>query len=47
MGGAAHLPAYLEEVEWRFNNRNNPYMFRDTIRALIDSENLTYAELTR
>ena len=47
MGGAAHLPAYLEEVEWRFNNRNNPCRFPDTMLALIHSENLPYAELTR
>lgn len=23
-----HLPAYLEELEWRFNNRENPYLFK-------------------
>ena len=23
-----HLDAYLDELEWRFNNRNNPYLFR-------------------
>lgn len=26
-----HLPAYLQEFEFRFNNRENPYLFRDTI----------------
>src|SRR5262249_32264454 len=25
-----HLPRYLDEVEWRYNNRKNPYLFRDT-----------------
>src|SRR5690606_17434300 len=24
-----HLDRYLEELEWRFSNRNNPFMFRD------------------
>lgn len=40
-----HLQAYLSEMEWRFNNRENPYLFRDTMLALINSENLTYEEL--
>ena len=26
-----HLDAYLDELEWRFNNRENPYLFRDTL----------------
>ncbi len=25
-----HLDAYLDELEWRYNNRSNPYLFRDT-----------------
>ena len=41
-----HLPAYLDEFEFRFNNRENPYLFRDTIKRMIASDNLTYAELT-
>jgi hypothetical protein len=32
---AKHLPAYLAEMCFRFNNRNNPYLFRDTIMKLI------------
>ncbi len=40
-----HLDAYLDELEWRFNNRENPYLFRDTIRKLIESENLEYKTL--
>lgn len=40
-----HLPAYLDEMEWRFNNRDNPYMFRDTMRRLIGAETLRYEEL--
>ena len=42
-----HLPAYLDEFEFRFDNRNNPYLFRDTLLRLIGSENLTYKELTK
>ncbi len=41
-----HLDAYLGELEWRFNNRDNPYLFRDTLLKLIQSENLPYQELT-
>ncbi len=42
---AKHLPAYLDEMTWRFNNRKNPFLFRDTMLRLINSENLEYKEL--
>ena len=41
-----HLDAYLDEMEWRFNNRENPFLFRDTIHKLIASEKLEYKRLT-
>ncbi len=44
---AKHLAAYLDEMTWRFNNRKNPYLFRDTMLKLIHSENLEYKELTK
>ena len=40
-----HLPVYLDEIEWRFNNRDNPDLFRDTLKALVSAEELTYEEL--
>lgn len=40
-----HLNSYLDELEWRFNNRQNPYLFRDTLKKLVDSENLEYQKL--
>ena len=40
-----HLDAYLDELEWRFNNRENPYLFRDTLTKLLQAENLTYQSL--
>jgi transposase-like protein len=43
---AKHLPAYLDEMCFRFNNRKNPYLFRDTLLKLIDSPNLEYKHLT-
>jgi transposase-like protein len=42
-----HLPAYLQEMTWRFNNRKNQYLFRDTLMRLLASENLEYKELTK
>ena len=35
----------LEEIEWRFNNRENPPIFRDTLRKILDTETLTFEEL--
>jgi transposase-like protein len=43
---AKHLPAYLDEMCFRFNNRKNPYLFRDTVIKLVNSSNLEYKELT-
>jgi len=40
-----HLSAYLQEFEFRFNNRENPYLFRDTLIALVNGDRLTYSEL--
>jgi transposase-like protein len=41
-----HLPAYLDEAAFRWNNRTNPHLFRDTIFALVESDTLTYDKLT-
>lgn len=41
-----HLPAYLDELEWRYNNRDNPYLFRDTVLALIKGDALPMKQLT-
>ena len=42
---AKHLDAYLDELEWRFNNRHNSFLFRDTLLKLIESDNLSYRDL--
>ena len=42
-----HLPAYLQEMTWRFNNRKNQFLFRDTLQRLLASENLEYKELVK
>lgn len=41
------LDAYLEELEHRFNNRNNDFLFRDTLLKLVKSEKLTYETLVK
>ncbi len=40
-----HLAAYLDELEWRFNNRHNPYIFRETLRVVVTADPLTYQGL--
>lgn len=42
-----HLPAYLDEAAFRWNNRDNAFLFRDTILRLIDADTLTYEGLVR
>jgi hypothetical protein len=41
-----HLPAYLDEMRFRFNNRKNPYLFRDAVLKLIASQNPGCKDLT-
>ncbi len=40
-----HLDRYLDELEWRFGNRQNEYLFRDTLLCLLEPGNLEYSEL--
>ena len=42
---AKHLQAYLNEMRFRFDNRKNPYLFRDTLLKLLKAEHLEYKEL--
>lgn len=42
---AKHLDAYLDELEHRFNNRDNQFLFRDTLLKLVNAEKLPYSEL--
>ena len=42
-----HLPAYLGEMEWRFNNRRNPMLFKHTMERLIAAQPLSLAQLTQ
>jgi transposase-like protein len=40
-----HLDRYLDEFEFRFNNRENSFLFRDTLLRLLKSTNLEYKNL--
>ncbi len=44
---ARHLPAYLDEMAFRYNNRKNPHLFRDTLLKLLQSDNLPYEQLIK
>ena len=40
-----HLDRYLEELEWRYNNRRNTYIFRDTLARIMDTTPLEFRVL--
>ncbi len=39
------MDRYREQLEWRFNNRDNPYIFRDTLARIVNTEPLEYKDL--
>ena len=41
-----HLDRYLDEFEFRYNNRKNAYLFRDTLTRMVQGEKLSYEQLT-
>jgi transposase-like protein len=41
-----HLPAYLNEMAFRFNRRKSPALFLDTLRHMITAPVLTFEKLT-
>lgn len=43
---AKHLPAYLEEMTFRFNRRGRSDLFIDTLRHMVTADPLTYEALT-
>lgn len=43
---AKHLPAYLEEMTFRFNRRKRSDLFVDTLRHMITAPVLTFEKLT-
>jgi transposase-like protein len=43
---AKHLPAYLAEMEFRFNRRNRSDLFIDALRHMVTAPVLTFERLT-
>jgi transposase-like protein len=43
---AKHLPAYLNEMTFRFNRRKNSDLFVDTLKHMITADPLTFQKLT-
>src|SRR5216683_2081248 len=43
---AKHLPAYLDEMTFRFNRRKNTTLFLDTLRHMVTAPVLTFEKLT-
>lgn len=43
---AKHLPAYLNEMTFRFNRRKNHDLFLDTLRHMVTADPLTFEKLT-
>jgi transposase-like protein len=41
-----HLPAYLDEAAFRWNNRTNAFWFRDTLLRLVEGDSLPFSQLT-
>jgi transposase-like protein len=44
---AKHLPAYLEEMVFRFNRRKHSDLFVDTLRHMVTAPVLTFRKLTK
>lgn len=42
-----HLNAYLDGLEWRYDSRGNPHLFRDILQQQLKSANLRYQSLVR
>ncbi len=40
-----HLDLYLDEFEFRFNNRSNPNIFRNALKELLTCAKLEYKDL--
>jgi hypothetical protein len=40
-----HLPAYLDELAFRFNRGKNPDLYIDTLRRMVTAPVLTFQRL--
>ena len=42
---AKHMDRYLRELEFRFNNRNNPHIFRDTLKRIMNTKPIEFKDM--
>ena len=42
-----HIDRYLDELEWRYSNRDNDHIFVDTLRRIVNTSPMTYEQLVR
>jgi transposase-like protein len=42
-----HMPAYLDEIAFKHDNRRNQFLFRDTILKLIEAKAMPFRELVQ
>jgi hypothetical protein len=42
-----HMDACLDEFEWKFNTRSNPYLYRETLLGLLAPPKMEYKELIK
>ena len=40
-----HMDRYLGEMEWHFNDYDNPHLFRVTMKRMLHTQPITYREL--
>ena len=40
-----HMDRFSEEIEWRFNYRDDPHIFRDALRRIMRIDPLEYRRL--
>ena len=41
-----HVDRYLDEFEFRYNNRKNPCLFREALQRLVSTGHIEYRKLT-
>jgi hypothetical protein len=41
-----HFDRYLDESQFKYNNRKNAFLFRETLARLVNGKVLTYDKLT-
>ena len=40
-----HMDRYLDELEWRYNNRKNDHIFMDTLKRIVNTGHVKYRDM--